>query len=119
MEPVELNVSKLHGKERIFLLWSDGHRSFYDPVELREACPCAMCQGEPGIFGRKYEPAKNEVRSDTIPQEIEAIGRYGMKITWSDGHNLGIYTFDYLRKLCPCDECEKSRMSGQSSGKSA
>jgi len=111
MEPLELNVSKYNDKETIFILWSDGHRSFYDPLELRTACPCAMCQGEPGIFGRKYEPTKNEVRSDIIPQEIEAIGRYGMKITWSDGHNLGIYTFDYLRKLCPCDECKKTGTS--------
>jgi DUF971 family protein len=67
-----------------------------------------MCQGEPGIFGRKYDPAKSVVGEDVVPQEIEAVGRYGLKITWSDGHNLGIYTFEYLRTLCECEECKKS-----------
>ncbi len=74
-----------------------------------------MCQGEPGIFGKKYESAKEAVRADVVPQEIEPVGRYGMRITWSDGHNLGIYTFEYLRKLCPCEECQKIRTAQQSS----
>jgi DUF971 family protein len=115
LEPVELNVLKLQGKETIFLLWSDGHRSSYDAIQLRKACPCAMCQGEPGIFGKKYETLREEIRADVVPQEIEPVGRYGMKITWSDGHNLGIYTFEYLRKICPCDECQRTRISDQQS----
>jgi DUF971 family protein len=28
------------------------------------------------------------------------VGRYALSIQWSDGHDMGIYTFDYLRKLC-------------------
>ncbi len=109
MEPVELNVSRREGKETISVLWSDGHRSNYDSFELRNACPCAMCQGEPGIFGRIYTQSRTEVRVDIVPDEIETVGRYGLKITWSDGHNLGIYTFDYLRKLCGCEGCNKSQ----------
>jgi DUF971 family protein len=112
MEPIELSVYKHDGKERIFLLWSDGHRSSYDAFQLRSACPCAMCQGEPGIFGKTYETLKDKVKTDVVPQEIEPVGRYGIKITWSDGHNLGIYTFEYLRKLCPCEECQKTRIVG-------
>ncbi|HYB03365.1 MAG TPA: DUF971 domain-containing protein [Nitrososphaerales archaeon] len=109
MEPVALNVSQRDGKETIFLLWSDGHRSSYEVLQLRGACPCAMCQGEPGIFGKKYEPLKDKVQANVVPQEIEPVGRYGIKIRWSDGHNLGIYTFEYLRKLCPCEVCQKTR----------
>ena len=112
MKPFELNVSKRDGKETIFLLWSDGHRSNYEAFQLRNACPCAMCQGEPGIFGKKYGTLKDRVQTNVVPQEIEPVGRYGIKITWSDGHNLGIYTFEYLRKLCPCEECQKTRIVG-------
>jgi DUF971 family protein len=107
VEPLELNVFKLEGKETISILWSDGHKSNYPALSLRIACPCAMCQGEPGIFGRSYTTAKTEVRMDVVPESIEPVGKYGLKITWSDEHNLGIYTFGYLRRLCECADCKK------------
>jgi len=30
------------------------------------------------------------------------VGRYAVQIAWTDGHDSGIYTFEYLRELCPC-----------------
>jgi len=111
MQPVELKVAKVEGKEIISVLWSDGHRSDYEPFKLRVSCPCAMCQGEPGIFGREYGPTKTVIREDVLPDEIQPVGKYGLKITWNDGHNLGIYTFEYLRKLCECEECQKTHTS--------
>lgn len=36
---------------------------------------------------------------------VEPVGSYGIKIYWSDGHSAGIYTFDHLRKICPCGDC--------------
>jgi DUF971 family protein len=35
-------------------------------------------------------------------KEIHGVGRYGIAIAWSDGHDTGIYTFEMLRNLCPC-----------------
>ena len=26
-------------------------------------------------------------------------------LKWGDGHETGIYSFEYLRKICPCKEC--------------
>ncbi len=109
MEPKELNVSEKDGT--ICILWSDGHRGIHNPFNLRSACPCAMCQGEPGIFGKYYSASRMEIQLNVQPQEIESVGKYGFKITWSDGHDLGIYTFDYLRKLCECEECGHGRKS--------
>ena len=37
---------------------------------------------------------------------IVPIGRYALKFDWSDGHNTGIYTFEHLRGLCRCTECQ-------------
>ena len=104
MEPLELDVSK--DAKTISILWSDRHKSSYASFSLRNSCPCAMCQGEPGIFGRSYAGSKEQIRADVMPDAIEPIGKYGLKITWSDGHNLGIYTFEYLRKICQCEECK-------------
>ncbi len=39
------------------------------------------------------------------PNRAELVGRYALQIFWSDGHSTGIYSFHYLRELCPCGEC--------------
>lgn len=107
MEPRKLDVSE--SDHRIAILWSDGHNSTYSAFKLRSECPCAMCKGEPGVFGRYYETQKPKVNRDIEPVEIQSVGRYGLKIVWSDKHDLGIYSFDYLRQLCECNECQNSR----------
>ena len=33
------------------------------------------------------------------PLRIDPVGRYAIKITWTDGHDTGIYSFDHLRSL--------------------
>ena len=37
--------------------------------------------------------------------DAEMVGRYAIRILWSDGHNTGIYSYELLRSLCPCAEC--------------
>jgi DUF971 family protein len=32
--------------------------------------------------------------------ELEPVGMYAIRPTFSDGHNSGIYSWDYLHKLC-------------------
>jgi DUF971 family protein len=36
---------------------------------------------------------------------VAPVGNYALQFVWSDGHETGIYTFEYLRKLCPCSQC--------------
>jgi DUF971 family protein len=36
---------------------------------------------------------------------LEAVGNYAIAFTWADGHDTGIYTFRWLRGLCPCEDC--------------
>ena len=38
-------------------------------------------------------------KSDVVLAQIELVGRYGIKLTFNDGHNTGIYTWAYLNKL--------------------
>ena len=40
---------------------------------------------------------------------VEAVGSYAIRIHWNDGHSSGIYSFDHLRKICPCAECRAKR----------
>ena len=51
-----------------------------------------------------YQP---RIKMDSIEQS----GNYALHIAWNDGHSSGIYSWDYLRRVCPCDECKATRNS--------
>ena len=106
--PVSL---RKEGSERLLIDWDDGHRSAYTWKHLRDHCPCAGCREErlnpppPDPF-RVLKP--NEL-IPLAPQSMAPVGRYAYKITWSDGHDTGIFTLEHLRELCQCLECSKKR----------
>jgi DUF971 family protein len=92
--------------------WKDGHVSHYDFVYLRDACPCAMCNDEREKSGRKPgEPEKLApgalpmFKPTGRPMSAEAVGKYAIKFYWNDKHDLGIYSWQLLRELCPCEAC--------------
>lgn len=88
------------------ITWSDGRVCRYPLSHLREACPCVECRGGHQFMGSAYDPDDilklTPARSYTI-QSIEPIGNYGIQPRWDDGHHTGIYTWEYLRRLCPPD----------------
>ena len=107
MIPIKINVQK---KENLLHIeWDDGHLSQYPFLLLRAACPCADCRG--GHENMSSEPTP-EMFSIQLPESpaihletISLIGSYGMSILWQDGHQHGIFSWQYLRKLCPCETC--------------
>ena len=98
--PTEINHVKAKGTIRIS--WSDGHVGEYEQQYLRGYCPCALCQGHGA-----------QTRFISVPgaalEEIRGVGNYAVEFRWHDGHSTGIYTYDYLRSLCPCAECAARR----------
>ena len=42
----------------------------------------------------------------TDPERIERVGQTALKIRWADAHE-SIYTWSYLRKMCPCAACRE------------
>jgi DUF971 family protein len=42
-------------------------------------------------------------------ESIEPAGSYAIRIAWNDGHNTGIYSWDHLRSICPCELCKGLR----------
>ena len=97
--PVEIGRANLFD---IKVKWQDGHESVYPAHALRLACPCAGCVDE--VTGKRRLTAAM-VPDDVKPLGIQLVGNYAISITWSDGHATGIYAFDRLRALCPCDAC--------------
>jgi DUF971 family protein len=44
----------------------------------------------------------DSVPEDVRPLEVRPVGHYAVTIRWSDGHDTGIYSFERLRRICPC-----------------
>lgn len=89
--------------------WSDGHVSIYPFSLLRAACPCASCRGGHENMGPDPAPLVFSLPVTISPasnlQNIKAVGSYAISIVWEDGHDYGLYNWQYLRALCPCEEC--------------
>lgn len=76
--------------------WSDETETKYTASELRRRCPCAGCINE--WTGEKI--LKDEsVSEDLSFASISIVGRYALNFHFSDGHETGIYSFQYLKNL--------------------
>lgn len=93
-----------HDGTALRIRWKDDHESEYAPRSLRIACPCAGCVDE--MTGKRILRPE-DVPADVHPRSIEHVGRYALQFDWSDGHRTGIYPFEYLRRLCPCEACRR------------
>ena len=79
-----------------------GHQGLFGARPLRLGCPCAGCVEE--MTGRPLlDP--DSVPSDVRPVQVSMVGTYGLRVSWSDGHGTGIYTFARLLAECPCSRC--------------
>jgi DUF971 family protein len=85
----------LHQKSRVLeIAFSDG-RSFRLPYEfLRVYSPSAEVRGH-GPGQEVLQTGKREVEI----RALEAVGSYAVQPQFSDGHNTGIYSWDYLYEL--------------------
>lgn len=79
------------------LSWSDGTEQFLPLERLREACPCAVCNGEPDVMGRGDRPAREIKPGRNELEGYEFVGGYGLSLRWGDGHATGIYPYALLR----------------------
>ena len=82
------------------IAWNDGTESYLSLESLRRACPCAVCQGEADVLGRVERPDVALTSQSFELQGYAWVGGYAFQPRWADGHGTGLYTFQYLRKLC-------------------
>jgi DUF971 family protein len=78
----------LEPEGRLVLFWPGGTTTELGADLLRRSCPCAVCRESSGGW---VMPAAH-IRT------IEQAGAYGLRILF-DGHESGIYSYDYLRSL--------------------
>ena len=94
IEPREISQES---NTHLRITWSDDRVCNYEAVALRRVCPCAQCVNE--------WTGQRTLKPEAVSEEVEIIdltivGRYALNFRWSDGHETGIYSFQYLRDLC-------------------
>jgi DUF971 family protein len=90
--PTALTV---HQQSRTLEIAFDDGSAFRIPFELlRVYSPSAEVQGH-GPGQETLQTGKREV----VVTDIEPVGHYAVKPTFSDGHDSGLFTWDYLYRL--------------------
>lgn len=96
MRPVNFQIIG----DELAIKWADGGEGFIKLELLRRACPCAGCKGEMDIFGTLYKnPDKPLTPKSVQLTRLAFVGGYAVQPVWADGHNSGLFTFDYLKRV--------------------
>jgi DUF971 family protein len=90
--PQELRVNP--GKDALTVLFDDGARASLTAETLRTQSPSAEVQGHGGV-----RPPPVTGKADVKISRLEPVGNYAVRIVFDDGHDSGLYSWDYLRKL--------------------
>jgi DUF971 family protein len=106
IRPAKVRVDK-SGGTGVSIDWHDGHSSHWDFAWLRAACPCATCHEEreaedrkPGVAKPKPQSLLPMYEAPARPVEVTPVGKYAIRFKWNDGHEAGLYSWDYLRNVC-------------------
>ena len=79
-------------KQALTVVWADGERRFAAEY-LRVCSPSAEVRGHGGEW--QIVGGKRDVRIE----RIEPVGRYAVRLVFSDGHDSGLYSWEGLREL--------------------
>jgi len=99
--PIRLDLKR---DKQLEIDWQDGTKSIYTLALLRSMCPCAACREHRDKEAEKKTLLK--ILPGNYSGEIRAVnaslvGNYALQIEWSDNHDSGIYSFQYLREISP------------------
>lgn len=105
--PLKLDLKKDRG---LTVEWADGSTSYYTIEYLRSMSPSAeqrelrkQMQHNPltVLKPRPTSPGSAGAAAALTALTAEFVGRYALRIRFSDGHDTGLYTWEYLRSIDP------------------
>ena len=111
MNPVDLSIND---ENSLVIHWSDGLVQTIPVASLRKQCPCANCRAQ-RMDGDDEPPPESTTQPESPdtstgfrlpvvsgPVSIERMapmGNYAYNIRFSDGHQTGIFSFEFLRQV--------------------
>tara|TARA_Y100000385_G_C13013101_1_gene602611 strand:- start:172 stop:480 length:309 start_codon:yes stop_codon:yes gene_type:complete len=89
-----------HFEDVLAVRWNNGQESYLDAHILRNESPSAEQKGEKDIFGIKTKTTPKIFQKGEVSiKKFEEIGNYAIRISFSDGHNTGIYSWQTLKSI--------------------
>jgi DUF971 family protein len=96
MNSIILESIRLKSKEKLLILtFNNGQEFSLGFAYLRKHSPSAENRGH----SNQPKPLPEVAESINILR-VEPVGHYAVKFEFDDGHDSGIYTWEYLYKLC-------------------
>ena len=95
MQLPEPRDAHLPDDHHLAITWMDDREDRIPLDLLRAACPCAECVDEWTGEVRVKRSDFPGIGLDTLDE----VGNYAFRIRFSDGHELGIFSFKLLREL--------------------
>ena len=94
MSNVPSTINYRRQTRELTLSWPDGREAALAAELLRVYSPSAEVRGH-GVGERKLQAGKKHVKITAI----EPTGNYAVRLVFDDGHDSGLYTWDYLADL--------------------
>ena len=96
------SIEKIERRQRsINIVWSDGRRSVFHHIWLRDNCTCSQCGDRSG--GHRYLELGN-INPDITPDEVSIDPSGALLIRWAGDGHLTTYSPDWLRANCYSNE---------------
>ena len=86
-------------ENELAIVWPDGVEDFFQASFLRQHSPSAENIGEKDLFGKTHGGTEQTEFSGVDIANWKYVGNYAICIHFSDGHNTGIYSWEYLWAL--------------------
>ncbi|PXA05282.1 hypothetical protein DDZ13_04590 [Coraliomargarita sinensis] len=81
------------------IIWEDESESYFPAELLRKHSPSAQNIGEKDILGNQYGGDGPKDFPGVTIQSWDLVGNYAIRPCFSDGHNTGLFSWNYLREL--------------------
>jgi DUF971 family protein len=101
--PAKLDLKKDKG---LTVEWADGATSYYSVAYLRRMSPSAEARGLREQLAKNpltVLPSSAARGGPLTALSAELVGNYALRIRFSDGHDTGIYSWEYLRSIDPAN----------------
>ena len=99
IHPVHLDLKR---DEALTVRWSDDRVSVYPIAYLRRLSPSAdAIQMREDLANNPLTVLSSSSDAPLRVERIEPVGRYAVRLVFSDGHHTGLYTWTYLREIDP------------------
>ena len=95
VQPWPVKITFRTSAQELVAEFDDGQSGRVDYRTLRLESPSAEVQGH----GSGPKPPPPDVPSDIRVTKADPVGRYALRLHFSDGHSSGLYTWNIIRAL--------------------